>query len=159
MAFLPLVAHESRRLLASPFNPFRGTVRAFPTSVGTLLSADFCTAVRVSHDSLSPDSGTRCRSPEVSTTAFCAQRPDLHITPLMDMDFATSRLLVRRSCLISGFCSSARTFVRRFFQTSFRIDALALHYPSPPSGWGKTCTSELSYMLGTRQLPPAQRVA
>jgi len=110
-----------------------------------MLAADFCTAVRLSHDSLSPVFGTRCRSPEVSMTAFHAQPPDLQLTPLMDMDFAIRRSLVRRSCLLSGFCSSARVFARRFLQTPFHIGALALRYPSPPSGWGKTFTSKLSY--------------
>ncbi len=61
------------------------------------------------------------------------------------------RSLVRRSRLISGFCSSARAFARRFFRTPFCMGALALHYPSPPSGWGKTFTSKLSLMLGTRK--------
>jgi hypothetical protein len=79
-------------------------------------------------------------------TAFHAQPPDLQLTPLMDMDFAIRRSLVRRSCLLSGFCSSARVFARRFLQTPFRIGALALRYPSPPSGWGKTFTSKLSHI-------------
>ena len=78
-------------------------------------------------------------------TAFRAQPPDLQLTPLMDMDLAIRRSLVRRSGLISGFCSSTRAFARRFLQTPFYIGALALRYPSPPSGWGKTSTSKLSY--------------
>ena len=115
--FLPLSAHESRRLLASPFNPLRGTVRAFPTSVSTMPSADFCRTVREIHISLSRDFATYGSSPEVSTTAFSAQPPDLRLTPWMDMDFAIIRSLVRRSRLISGFCSSAHAFARRFLQT------------------------------------------
>ena len=115
--FLPLSAHESRRLLAAPFNPLRGTVRAFPISMGTMPSADFCRMVRKIHISLSRDFATYGSSPEVSTTAFSAQPPDLRLTPWMDMDFAIIRSLVRRSRLISGFCSSARAFARRFLQT------------------------------------------
>jgi hypothetical protein len=50
---------------------------------------------------------------------------------LMDMDFATSCPLVRRWRLISGFCSSARTFAPRFLQTPPRGDSpcasLTLH--------------------------------
>jgi len=77
----------------------------------------------------------------------------------MDMDFTIIRSLVPRSRLLSGFCSSARALARRFLRTSFRIDALALRYPSPPSGWGKTFTSKLSHMLGTRNDPPAEPAA
>ena len=152
--FLPLSAHESRRLLASPFNPLRGAVRAFPTSAGTMPSADFCRTVGEIHIPLSREFATYSSSPEVSTTAFSAQPPDLRPTSWMDMDFAIKRSLVRRSRLISGFCSSARAFARRFLQT--HNGALALRYPSPPSGWEKTSTSKLSHMLGTRQKPPAK---
>jgi hypothetical protein len=63
------------------------SVQAFPTRVGTMPSADFCpalerlTAFPVTQD----DSG---RSPEVSSTAFGAQPPDLPPVRLMDMSFA-----------------------------------------------------------------------
>jgi hypothetical protein len=127
--------------------------------MGTMLAADSCHTVRSTHASLSHDSVTYGRSPEVSTTAFSTQPPDLRLTPLMDMDFAIIRSLVRRSRLISGFCSSARAFARRFFRTPFCIGALALRYPSPPSGWGKTYTSKLSHMLGTRNRPRLEGVA
>ena len=42
---------------------------------------------------LSPDSGTDSRSPEVSSTAFRTTPPDLHPVLLMDMGFAISRPL------------------------------------------------------------------
>ncbi len=118
-----------------------------------MLAADFYHMVRSALTFLSHESVTYGRSPEVSATAFRAQGPDLHLTPLMDMDFAIIRSLVRRSCLISGSCSSPRAFARRFLRTPFCIGALALCYPSPPSGWGKTSTSELSHMLGTQRAP------
>ena len=121
-----------------------------------MLAADFCHTVRSAHAFLSHESVTYDRSPEVSMTAFRAQGPDLQLTPLMDMDFAIIRSLVRRSCLISGSCSSPRAFARRFFQTPFHIGALALRYPSPPSGWGKTCTSKLSYNARHTSEPPAK---
>src|SRR5262249_27022325 len=44
---------------------------------------------------LSPDSRTNGRSPEVSSTAFRTQPPDLQPVPLMDMDFAINCPLVR----------------------------------------------------------------
>jgi len=62
---------------------------------------------------------TQDRSPGVSSTAFRAQSPDLRSASLMDVDFAVSRPLVRRSRLLSGFCPSTRTFAPRFLQTSF----------------------------------------
>src|SRR5216683_692609 len=74
---------------------------------------------------------TRSRSPGVSSIAFGAQPPDLRFAPLMDMDFATSCPLVRRWRLVSGSCSSARTFDPRFLQTPPRGDSpcasLTLH--------------------------------
>ncbi len=140
-----MATHEVRLSSITP------TVQAFATKVVTMPSADFCRPIKEDHSTFSREFATDGRSPEVSTTAFSAQPPDLRLTPLMDMDFAIIRPLVRRSRLISGFCSSARAFARRFLQTPPRGDALALRYPSPPSGWGKTSTSKLSHMLGTRK--------
>ena len=60
---------------------------------------------------------------------------ELRFAPLMDIDFAVSRPLVRRSRLVSGSCPSTRTFVPRFLQTSPRGDSpCVLTSPSPPSG-------------------------
>src|SRR4029077_19951245 len=54
----------------------------------------------------------------------------------MDMDFAVSCPLVRHWRLISGFCSSTRTFVPCFLQTPPRGSSpCILTSPSPPSGW------------------------
>jgi hypothetical protein len=58
-------------------------------------SADFCRQVRIDRSTLSPDSGTNGRSPEVSSTAFCTQPADLQPVPLMDMGFAVIRPLAR----------------------------------------------------------------
>ena len=56
----------------------------------------------------------------------------------MDMDFAVSSPLVRRSRLISGICPSTRTFAPRFLQTSPRGDSpCVITSPSPPSGWAE----------------------
>src|SRR5437660_467985 len=98
-------------------------------------SADFCRPVRFDHSFLSPDSRTDDRSPEVSSTTFNAQPPDLHLVSLMDMRFAVTGQLARHPMPLSGSCSSARVFAPRFFQTLRHRSALALRYPSPPSGW------------------------
>jgi hypothetical protein len=66
---------------------------------------------------------TQDRPPGVSSAAFRAQSPDLRFASLMDMDFAVSRPLVRRSRLIPGFCPSTRTFASRFLQTPPRDDS------------------------------------
>src|SRR6202030_2856433 len=115
-------------------------------------SADFCPAVSRPLGRLSRPETTRGRSPGVSSTAFCAQPPDLRFAPLMDMDFAVSRPLVRRSRLVSGFCPSTRTFAIRFFQTPPRGVALAfslaLHLHQVGRG---TCTPKLLSMPSTHR--------
>src|SRR6185436_6353369 len=79
---------------------------------------------------------TQRRSPGVSSVAFRAQSPDLRFASLMDMDFAVSGPLVRRSRLVPGSCPSTRTFALRFLQTSPRGDSpCVVANPSPPSGW------------------------
>jgi len=76
-------------------------------------SADFCSPVRPDHSRLSRESTTLSRSPEVSSTVFHAQPPDLQPVPLMDMDFAVIGLLVRHRMprtrflfIGSRFCST-----------------------------------------------------
>ena len=83
---LPLYAHEIRVLLATP-----NRSGLHPSLSGTITtpSADFCTAVREPHSSLSSLSETRCRPPGVGPPAFIAHPPDLQPWPLTDMDFVT----------------------------------------------------------------------
>lgn len=66
-------------------------------------AADFCRTLRRDCSTLSPDSGTCRRPPEVSLTAFDAQPPDLQPAPWMDMDFAIKRPLVRHRMPCIGF--------------------------------------------------------
>src|SRR5208283_732860 len=91
---LPPVAHELRRLLAAPITPC-GDRSGLRLTTATLPSADFCRPVRADHSTLSPVSRTSSRSPEVSSTAFRTQPPNLQPMPLMDMDFADASSLVR----------------------------------------------------------------
>ena len=88
-------------------------------------SADFCPALRSPLGSLSRVAATQDRPPGVIPAAFRAQSPDLHVSSLMNMDFAKQGWLVQRWCLISGSCSSTRVFAPRFFRTPPRDDALA----------------------------------
>src|SRR5215831_4944611 len=100
-------------------------------------SADFCPAVKRPFVT-SVAEATQNRSPGVSSAAFHAQSPNLRFAPLMDMDFAVSCPLVRHWRLISGFCSSTRTFVPCFLQTPPRgRSPCIITSPSPPSDWSE----------------------
>jgi len=115
-------------------------------------AADFCRTIRVDCSSLSPDSGTCSRPPEVSSTAFNAQPPDLQPVLLMDMDFAINSPLVRRRMpriwflfIGSHLCStllSDHALQRRPCASL----SLLLHQDVK-----RTSTSKLSNMLGTLQ--------
>src|SRR6266481_3172829 len=78
--------------LARPSLP---TVWAFIACATTTPAADFCRTVRVNCSTLSHDSVTCNRSPEVSSLAFHAQPPDLPPVPLMDVGFAIIGSLAR----------------------------------------------------------------
>jgi len=85
------MANPERRVLLLTI-----TVRAFIPQSGTNMpSADFCWAIKVPHDAFSRDSATRSRSPEVSSTAFGTQPPDLQPVPLMDRGFVVNCRLAR----------------------------------------------------------------
>src|SRR5262245_5107467 len=58
-------------------------------------SADSRSTFRVDRSPPSRDSATYCGSPEVSSTAFCAQPPDLPPVLLVDVDFAIHCSLVQ----------------------------------------------------------------
>src|ERR1700719_3104791 len=85
---------------------------------------------------LSVAEATQGRSPGVSSVAFRAPSPGLRFASLMDMDFAVSGPLVRRSRLVPRSCPSTRPFAPRFLQTSPRGDSPCVFAtPSPPSDW------------------------
>src|ERR1035441_6313516 len=113
-------------------------------------AADFCRTVRRDCSLLSPDSGSCSRPPEVSSTAFHAQPPDLQPAPLMDMDFAITSPLVRHRMpriwflfIGSHLCSTLLSdhAPRRRPCASL---SLLLHQDGK-----RTSTSKLSNMLGT----------
>ena len=121
-------------------------------------AADFYRTLRVDCSTLSPDSGTCRRSPEVSSTAFPAQPPDLQPAPWMDMDFAIKRPLVRHrmppiwflfigSRLCSALLSDPAS--RRCPCASL---SLLLHQDVK-----RAFTSKLSNMLGTHSRTPLRR--
>ncbi|MBS1116532.1 MAG: hypothetical protein H6Q87_916 [candidate division NC10 bacterium] len=170
LAFLPPAAHEMRPPTDRSLYPLAGTVRAFgdvrppgfPARFPHLLYPWLTSArgITARRRAASPESGTPSRSPEVSSTAVRARPPDLRFAPLMDMDFAVTRPLVRRARLVSGSCPSTRAFARRFLQTAPRGDALAGCYPftsirlgrglAPPSC--RTCSAHVSIPRQSRGL-------
>jgi hypothetical protein len=129
-----------------------GASLASPTTRATMPSADFCRGINKPCGVLSPGtSGTRGRSPEVSSTVFDARPPDLRRASLMDMGFAVTCPLARRPaprirflyisprlCLAlpSDPASRRRPWVRLSF-TSIRLD--------------RDSHPELSNMLGAHE--------
>ena len=117
-------------------------------------SADFCCPVRIDHSTLSPDSETNGRSPEVSSTAFRTQPADLQPVPLMDMGFAVIRPLARhrmpliRFLYIGSYVCS--TLLSDPASRRRRCASLSLHLHQVVK---RTFTSKLSNMLGTHEKP------
>src|SRR6266849_572614 len=104
----------------------------------TTPSADFCAAVRPPCDDLSPDLGTRHRSPEVRSTAFAARPPHLPPRPLMVVDFAIDFLLVRPGWpRYPVFVHRAAALLHASFRPRLATTPLRFANPSPPSGWIK----------------------
>ena len=99
--FLRALRRDGRR--NSPYDPrmlWKVLVHAyasgvFLTRVSTTPAADFCRTVRADLSTLSYDSVTCSRSPEVSSTAFHAPPPNLPPAPLMDVGFAITCPLAR----------------------------------------------------------------
>jgi len=103
----------------------------------------------MNYSTLSLESETCNRSPEISSITFRAQPPDLRSASLIEMGFAIIGPLARHSRLKSGSCTLARAFAPRFLQTPPHGGALALRYHftsirlwrglSPPSC--RTCSA------------------
>jgi hypothetical protein len=134
-----------------PLPSLRRTVWTFVRCRTTTSAADFCRPVRIDRSTPSPDSRTNGRSPEVSSTAFRTQPPNLQPVPLMDMGFAVIRLLARH-CMPQ---------IRFLYIGSYVCSALLSDPPSPERPCASlllhlhqvvegTFTPELSNMPGTR---------
>jgi hypothetical protein len=136
--------HESCALL------FTITVRAFIRYRTNMPSADFCCEIKAPCGAFSHESVTHSRSPEVSSTAFRTQPPNLQPVPLMDMDFAIIGPLVRHrmpqirflyigSCICSTLLSDPASRRRPCASLSLHLHQVVK----------RTFTFELSNMLGT----------
>src|SRR5271157_4026491 len=134
----------------------RSRFRPSSRQVGTTMpAADFCRPVRIDHATLSPDSGTNGRSPEVSSTAFRTQPSDLQPVPLMDMRFAVICPLARHRMPLIRFL-----YIGSYVCSALLSDpasrrrpcaSLSLHLHQVVKG---TFTPELSNMLGTQTKNP-----
>ena len=113
-------------------------------------SADFCCEIRAPCDTLSRVSATHSRSPEVSSTAFRTQPPDLQPVPLMDMGFAVIGQLARHRMPLIRFL-----YIGSYVCSTLLSDpasrrrpcaSLSLHLHQVVK---RTFTFKLSNMLGT----------
>src|SRR5207302_7241051 len=111
-----------------PLPSLRRTVWAFVRCRTTTPAADFCRPVRMDRSTLSPDSRTNGRSPEVSSTAFRTQPPELQPVPWMDMDFVVTSQLVRPRVPLIRFLFISPYVCSTFLSAPPRDDALALRY-------------------------------
>src|SRR2546427_5552977 len=103
--------------------------------MGTMPAADFDGAVRVNRFTLSHGSVTRRRSPEVSSTAFGAQPPDLPPAALMDKGFAVFRPLARcRRPHHPVFLHRLAPLLHASFRPHLAMTPLRFPITSPPSG-------------------------
>ena len=118
-------------------------------------AADFCRMVRVNRSTLSHDSVTCSRSPEVSSIAFHAQPLDLPPVPLMDVGFAIIGPLARhRRPLIQFLFIGSRVCSALLSDRPSRFGpcaSLSLHLHQAVK---RTCTSKLSNLLGTPTKTP-----
>jgi len=134
----------------------RSRFRTSSQGVGTTMpSADFYRPIRIDHSLLSLDFETNGRSPEVSSTAFRTQPPNLQPVPLMDMGFAIISPLARhrmpqiRFLYIGSYVCS--TLLSDLASRRRRCASLSLHLHQVVKG---TFTPKLSNMPSTHQKGP-----
>ena len=115
-------------------------------------SADFCIAVREPHGPLSQESRTPMQTSRVKFDRL--PRTPAGFTPRPFDGYGLRCPLPARPARVASDPVSVRQ-VAVLLSTSFRPHlayAAALRYPSPPSGWERTCTSKLSNMLGKQRV-------
>ena len=113
-----------------------GCLTSFACAGPPMPSADFCEVVREDGSALSPSQDTSQISRGQLSYRWCIDAGFIKHSPLWMEDFTVACPLVPTvPHLVSGSCSSPRTFVPRFLQTPPRGDALAL-----PLSFGSTYT-------------------
>src|SRR5215468_1824897 len=148
--FCRLSLIESCVLLAAPYcsglRPHRPTMP----------SADSRCTVRMDRSILSHDSVTCCGSPEVSSTAFRAQPPDLPPVHLVDMGFAViCPLALHRRPHHPVLVHRLAPLIHASFRPRLATTPLRFSSPSPPPGWtGDFHPQAVEHVRHTNQKPP-----
>src|SRR3984885_6475850 len=123
-------------------------------------AADFCRTVRVNLSTLSHESLTCGRSPEVSSIAFHAQPPNLPPVPLMDVGFAIRCSLTRhRRPPIQFLFIGSPVCYTLLSDLASRLSPCASLSLRLHQAVNRTFTSKLSNMLGTHKKGRPRRVA
>ena len=133
--FCRLSSMSRAAYLPLPLPSLRRTVWVFVRRRTTTPAADFCRPVRTDHSILSPVSRTDGRSPEVSSTTFRTQPPNLQPVPLMDMGFAI--ILPARPTPYASDPVLVHRLARLLhasFRRSLAVTPLRFAITSPPSG-------------------------
>src|SRR5215472_13736748 len=92
--------------------------------------------VRMNRSILSHGSVTCCGSPEVSSTAFRTQPPDLPPVLLLNTDFTiTCSLVPHRRPLHPGPVHRLSLLIHASFRPRLTTTPLRFSSPSPPPGW------------------------
>src|SRR5512147_370200 len=120
-------------------------------------AADFYGVVRMNHFILSHDFVTRRRSPEVSSTAFRAQPPDLPPALLMDMSFAVlCPIAQRRRPHHPVFVHRLALLLHASFGPRLATTPLRFAITSPPSGCEEDFHLQaVVHARHTKRRPPA----
>jgi hypothetical protein len=118
-------------------------------------SADSRPTVRMDRSILSHDAVTCGGSPEVSSTAFCAQPPDLPPVPLMDIGFAITCSLARhRRPHHPVLVHRLAPLIHASFRPRLATTPLRFSSPSPPPGWtGDFHPQAVEHVRHTRKRP------
>ena len=99
-------------------------------------AADSRCTVRMDHSTLSHGSVTCCGSPEVSSTAFRAQPPDLPPVCLVDAGFAVlCQLAPHRRPHHPVLVHRLAPLIHASFRLRLATAPLRFSSPSPPPGW------------------------
>src|SRR5215471_2189413 len=119
-------------------------------------SADSRCTVRMNRSTLSHDSVTCCGAPEVSSTAFRAQPPDLPPVQLVDMGFAVvCQLAPHRRPLHPVLVHRLARLIHASFRPRLATTPLRFSSLSPPPGWaGDFHPQAVEHVRHTNQKPP-----
>ena len=120
-------------------------------------AADSRPTVRMDRSTLSHDAVTCGGSPEVSSTAFAAQPPDLPPVCLVDLGFAVlCQLAPHRRPHHPVLVHRLAPLIHASFRPRLATTPLRFSSPSPPPGWaGDLHPLAVEHVRHTNKTPPA----